>query len=453
MLYTPGISAQAFGKDFLWGVAISAAQNEGAAHADGRSPSIWDVFARRNGKIKGGAVKPGDACDFYYRYKDDLMLVKALGFRVFRFSISWSRILPEGMGRVNKDGAAFYHRLIDECLSLDIIPMITLYHWDLPQELQKQGGWTSHQMLKWFSRFTTVCAEEFGAKVKYWIVLNEPMGFTSLGYMLGMHAPGKTGLSQFLPAIHNAALCQAEGGRILRSMIPQAHIGTSYSCSEILPYTQKEEDVLAAKRTDALVNRLFIEPALGRGYPQMDGFPLLDKLHLHNKAWKYTERMQFNFDFIGLQNYFPLTVKYNALIPHLHASEVKAKTRKVPHTDMGWEINAESFYRIIKRFWLYGGVKQIMITEGGAAFKDELVHGIVNDENRTAYFQQYLSALLKAKREGVHLSGYLAWTLMDNFEWAEGYQARFGLVHLDMRTGLRTIKNSGYWFRDFLRGY
>jgi beta-glucosidase len=378
------------------------------------------------------------------------MLVKALGFKVFRFSIAWSRILPEGIGRVNKEGLAFYHRLIDECLKLNLVPYVTLYHWDLPEALQKEGGWASHQMLKWFTRFTTVCVDEFGDKVKNWIVLNEPMGFTTLGYMLGVHAPGKIGLKGYMSAIHNAALCQAEGGRIIRANTRGSHIGTSFSCSEIMPYTDSNADVLAAKRADALLNRLFIEPSLGRGYPSDIDFPFLEKLHLHTKAWKYKERMQFNFDFIGVQNYFALTVKYNALIPYLHASEVKATKRKVPHTAMGWEINADSFYRMIKRFWLYGGVKEIIITEGGACFTDHLSNGMVNDVQRIDYFKQYLGAALKAKKEGVNLNGYLAWTLTDNFEWSEGVNARFGLVHLDFNTQLRTIKNSGYWFRDFL---
>lgn len=443
--------SSSFGPDFQWGVAMAAQQNEGAYQEEGRGLSIWDVFSRRQGKIKGGG-KPYEACDFYHRYKDDLVLVKALGFSVFRFSISWSRILPEGTGRVNREGIAFYHRLIDECLLLGLIPYITLYHWDLPHALQKNGGWTSHQMLKWFTRFVTVCAEEYGAKVKNWIVLNEPAGFTSLGYMLGMHAPGKTGLGNFFPAVHNAVLCQAEGGRILRSLVPRANIGTAFSCSEVMPHTQREEDLLAARRVDALLNRLFIEPALGRGYPQEDHFPLLDKLHLHSKAWKYTDRMTFSFDFIGIQNYFPVTVKYNALIPYLHASEVKARARKVPCTDMGWEINADSFYRILKRFWLYGGVKKIIVTEGGASFKDQLVNGAVHDLKRIDYFNSYLSAMLRARKEGVNIGGYFAWTLTDNFEWTEGYLSRFGLVHVDFHTQLRTIKDSGYWFRDFLKG-
>lgn len=238
----------------------------------------------------------------------------------------------------------------------------------------------------------------------------------------------------------------------MRDAVSKAKIGTTFSCSEVMPFSKKEPDVLAAKRVDALMNRLFIEPALGRGYPEVENFPLLDKIHLHNKAWKYQERMQFNFDFIGIQNYFPITVKYNSLIPYIHASEVKATQRKVPVTGMGWEINADSLYWMIKRFWLYGSVKEIMITEGGAAFKDQLVNGTVNDQARIDYFQQYLAAALRAKKEGVNLSGYFAWTLTDNFEWSEGYAARFGLVHTDFKTQLRTIKNSGYWFRDFLAG-
>ncbi|HEV2481956.1 MAG TPA: GH1 family beta-glucosidase [Puia sp.] len=444
------LNAKEFGDDFLWGVAMAAIQNEGAWNGYGKGPSIWDAFSRRQGKIKGGG-KPTVACDFYHRYKDDILLAKALGFTVFRFSLSWARILPEGIGRVNKEGVAFYHKVIEECLKLGMIPYVTLYHWDLPVVLEKEGGWTSHLMLKWFTRFATLCATEFGPTVKNWIVLNEPFGFTSLGYMLGRHAPGRMGLSNFLPAIHHAALAQAEGGRIIRQHVPEAHIGTTFSCSEIVPYTNSAEDIAAAGRMDILMNRLFIEPALGRGYPRED-FKFLERLELHNRSWKYTERMTFNFDFIGIQNYFPVVIRYNPLIPIVQASEVRAPGRGVPHTAMGWEINPDSFYRILKRFWLYGGVKEIIVSESGAAFKDEVVGGIVDDQPRIDYYQQYLLALLRAKKEGVNIKGFFAWTLMDNFEWAEGYKARFGLIHVDFETQLRTIKRSGYWFRDWLSG-
>jgi len=320
-----------------------------------------------------------------------------------------------------------------------------------PPRTGKKGGWTNYYVNKWFNRFVTICAETYGEKVKDWIIINEPFGFTSLGYMLGKHAPGKMGMDNFLPAIHHTALAQAEGGRIIRQLVPNAHIGTTFSCSQIIPYTDKQEDVDAANRVDILMNRLFIEPALGKGYPVDDSFKFLEKLQLHNKSWKYTDRLRFDFDFIGLQYYFPVVVKYNSLVPYVQATEVKAASRKVPYTAMGWEINPESFYKTIKRFWLYGGVKEIIITENGSAFKDTIKNGVIDDVERIHYFQQHLQAMLRAKKEGVNIKGYFAWTLMDNFEWSEGFNARFGLIHVDFKTQLRTIKNSGYWWRDFLR--
>jgi len=443
-------TARDFGKNFQWGVAIAAAQNEGAADLYGKGPSIWDVYSKRVGKIKGGG-KPAIGCDFYHRYKDDLLLAKALGFNSFRFSISWARILPDGIGKVNKEGIIFYQQLIDECLLLGLTPFVTLYHWDLPQELEKRGGWTTYLITRWFGRYVTICAEAFGSKVKNWIILNEPTGFTALGYMLGNHAPGKKGLDNYLPAVHHAAMAQAEGGRIIRKLVPNAHIGTTFSFSQVLPFSNKKEDVEAANRVDILMNRMFLEPALGKGYPVDDSFKLLEKFQMKNKTWKYTERLHFDFDFIGVQYYFPVVIRYNNLIPILQASEVKPASRKVPTTAMGWEVNADSFYRTIKRIWMHGGVKEIIITENGSFYKDVLKNGVINDTERIAYFQQHLQAVLKAKKEGVNIKGYFAWTLMDNFEWSEGYNARFGLVQVDFKTQLRTIKNSGYWWRDFLR--
>jgi len=444
------ISAKDFGKNFQWGVAMAAAQNEGAAAIDGRGPSIWDQFAKRVGKIKGGK-NPSVCCDFYHRYKDDLLLVKALGFSVFRFSISWSRIIPDGSGRINKDGINFYHRVIDECLELGLTPYVTLYHWDLPYELEKKGGWTNYLVTKWLAKFVTVCAEAYGEKVKNWIILNEPFGFTSLGYMLGKHAPGKTGLDNFLPAIHHAAMAQAEGGRLIRKLVKAAHIGTTFSMSRIIPFTDKKEDIAAANRIDTLMNRLFLEPAIGKGYPRDESIRFLEKLHITYKGWKYTERLHFDFDFIGIQYYFPVVIRYNKLVPLLQASQVKAKARKAPHTAMGWDVDADSFYKVIKKVWLYGAVKEIIITENGACYKDELKNGVIDDKERIAYFEEHLKAVLRAKKEGVNVKGYFAWTLMDNFEWSEGFTTRFGLVHTDFKTQLRTIKNSGYWWRDFLK--
>lgn len=390
------------------------------------------------------------ACDFYHRYPEDIALVKLLGFSDFRFSISWPRILPYGDGMVNEEGIRFYHHVIDECLAQGLTPYITLYHWDLPEALEEEGGWTAFGINAAFNAFVTLCAKTYGDKVKNWIVLNEPFGFTSLGYMLGVHAPGKTGLTNFFSAVHHTAIAQADGGRILRAEVPNANIGTTYSCSEIIPYTQSESDILAASRVDCLMNRLFIEPALGMGYPGEE-WEVMEKFAISHSTWRHTERLTFDFDFIGLQNYFPLTIKYNAFIPVLQAWEVKAKSRKKPHTAMGWEVNADSFYNIIKQFGAYPKVKNLMITENGAAYLDKLVDGEVKDEERIAYFESYLAAVLKAKEEGLNITGYMAWTLMDNFEWAEGYNARFGLVYNDFKTQQRTIKSSGYWWQDFLK--
>ncbi|MDQ7949925.1 MAG: GH1 family beta-glucosidase [Pedobacter sp.] len=442
------ISSKDFGKEFLWGVATAAAQIEGAAESYGRGPSIWDTFSQRSGKIKKGH-RPTLACDFYHRFKEDIALVKLLGFKVFRFSISWSRLLPNGRGQVNPEGIAFYHQVIDECLLQGLMPYVTLYHWDLPEKLSKEGGWTAFSINADFNEFVLLCAKTYGDKVKNWIVLNEPLGFTSLGYMLGIHAPGQTGLSNFLSSVLHVAIAQADGGRILRAEVASAHIGTTFSCSEIIPYTQQEADLIAARRMDCLMNRLFIEPTLGMGFPDAD-WDVLEKFIIGRSTWRYQERMTFDFDFIGLQNYFPMVVKFNSFVPIIQAWEVKARYRKKPYTSMGWEINADSFYHILKQFAAYPGIKEIMITEGGAAFADQFENEKINDQQRIAYFQDYLSALLRAKNEGLPITGYLAWTLMDNFEWAEGYQAKFGLVHNDFKTQKRTVKESGYWWKRFL---
>lgn len=441
----------AFGKDFQWGVSIAAAQNEGAVDADGKGPSIWDVFAARRGRIKSGH-RPHAGCDFYNRYCEDIFLAKSLGFNAFRFSISWPRILPEGTGKVNPEGIAYYHSVIDTCLEAGLTPFVTLYHWDLPHALQQQGGWVSILADSWFAAYVRVCTGAFGNKVKNWIILNEPISFTALGYMLGIHAPGKRGITNFLPAVHNAAMAQATGGLIVRSEVRGANIGTSFSFSEVLPFSNAADDEAAAEKVDIMMNRLFIEPLLTGQYPVGTDFPLLDKLYFRNKAWRYTDRLKFDFDFIGLQSYFPVVVKHSSLVPYIQATQVRAADRNVPQTDLGWEINAASFYRTIKRVGAYEGVKKILITENGAAYNDVVQNGLVADHRRAGYFEEHLRALLQAKKEGVPVEGYFAWTLTDNFEWAEGYHPRFGLVHVNHQTQERTVKLSGRWWQSFLTG-
>jgi beta-glucosidase len=440
-------SAKDFGTDFRWGTATAAFQVEGALNEQGRGPSIWDTFTRKKGKIKNDHHAE-IACDFYNRYESDLELVAQLGFKEFRFSISWSRILPEGTGAVNQGGVDFYNRVIDKCLSLHIEPWITLYHWDLPQALEDRGGWKNRNILDWFSEYVSLCAHTFGSKVRNWIVLNEPMAVAGLGYTTGMHAPGKKGILNFLPVVHHLALCQAEGGRIIRDIVPAAYIGTALSCSHVQPFSQSSKDIRAAKRADAIMNRLFLEPALGMGYP-VDVFPFLKGISKYMKAGD-EQKLAFDFDFIGLQNYFRIIVKHSYFAPVLWLEEVSAKKRNVPLTAMGWEIAPDGMYEILKQFGKYTNIREIVISENGAAFEDVLKDGRVEDTQRIQFFQEYLASILKAKKEGVNVGGYLAWSLLDNFEWAEGYGPRFGLVYVDYESQQRTIKDSGKWFAGFL---
>ena len=437
-----------FGTDFRWGTATAAFQIEGAVKKDGRGASVWDTFTHKKGKIRNNE-NADIACDFYHKYEQDLELVKQLGFTEFRFSISWSRLLPKGIGAVNQKGIDFYNELIDKCLDLNIVPWITLYHWDLPQALEDRGGWKSREIINWFGEYVTLCASHFGDRVKNWIVLNEPMAVAGLGYTTGLHAPGKKGLWNFLPVVHHLALCQAEGGRILRAQVADAYIGTALSCSFVEAFTANSRDIKAAKRADAVMNRLFLEPLLGLGYP-VDSFSYLSNIEKYMLKGD-DEKLQFDFDFIGVQNYFSVVVKHSFRVPVLWLKEVPAKLRNVPTTAMGWEVSPEGMYKILKQFSKYEGVRDIVITESGAAFQDLLVNGTVDDHERVSFFQQYLASILKAKQEGVKVKGYLAWALMDNFEWAEGYEARFGLVHVDFDTQKRTIKKSGEWFSGFLK--
>lgn len=440
-------SKKAFGSNFKWGVSTAAYQIEGACDVDGKGASIWDKFCATNGKISKGE-SGSIACDFYNRLNDDIDLMHQLKIPNFRFSLSWSRIFPQGTGQVNQQGVDFYHRLIDKCLSLGIDPWITLYHWDLPYALELKGGWRNREIVTWFTEFVTFCIKTYGQKVKYWMVLNEPIVFTGAGHFLGIHAPGRTGFKNFLPAVHHAALCQAEGGRIIKSLKPDAEVGTTFSCSYIEPFRDLTRDHLAAKRVDAVLNRLFIEPLLGLGYPISD-VPFLSKINKYMQPGD-AEKLKFDFDFIGIQNYTREIVKHAVFTPFIWANIVKATKRKVPVTLMDWEVYPPSLYKMLKQFSGYKGIKKLLVTENGAAFEDYIEGGKIKDKERQAYLQSHIAEVLKAKEEGVNVQGYFVWTFTDNFEWAEGYRPRFGLVHVDFDTQKRTVKSSGYWFRQFL---
>ena len=437
-----------FGEDFKWGVSSAAHQTEGAHLTDGKGPSIWDHFSSQKGKIADNH-NANHSSDFYNLYPQDIDILSSLSIPNFRFSISWPRVMPDGI-TVNSKGLDFYHRVIDKCIENGIEPWVTLYHWDLPLALHKKGGWENREVVAWFSDYVQLCAREFGGKVKHWMVLNEPMVFTGAGYFLGLHAPGHRGLGRFLKAVHHAALAQAKGGRILKQELPYLQVGTTFSCSYLTPFSDSNRDVIALKRADALLNRLFIEPSLGMGYPVKD-LPLLERMEKYFYA-NDEKNLQFDFDFIGIQNYTREVIKHSWFTPLIHAKIIPPKKRGVESTVMNWEIYPEGIYEMLKKFGAYRGVRKIIVTENGAAFPDKIINGNVNDVKRIDFLKNYIEQVLRAKNEGIPVDGYFIWTFTDNFEWAEGYHPRFGIVHVDFETQQRTIKDSGLWYKGFLEG-
>ena len=434
--------------DFVWGVSTSAYQTEGAHNMDGKGPSIWDTFTHEQKSKIRGKQNADVACDFYNLYEDDLILMKSLGINHFRFSLSWSRIIPEGTGTINQKGIAFYDKLIDSCLKHGITPWVTLYHWDIPQALENKGGWTNREVVGWFTEYTAVCVKYFGDRIKHWMVMNEPMVFVGAGYFLGLHAPGRRGMKNFLPAIHHTVLSMCEGARVIKARYPDAEVGTTFSCSHIEPYRELEKDYIAAHKVDALLNRMFIEPVLGMGYPVDVLKPLRDIQQYILPGDEH--RMRFDFDFIGVQNYTRELVKHSWFTPYLRARLITAPNRNVPHTLMNWEIYPESIYQMIKKFDKYPGIKKIIITENGAAFEDRHHDTIISDHLRTTFLKDHIRQVLRAKAEGAKVEGYFVWTWTDNFEWAEGYHPRFGLIYTDFKTLRRIVKESGQWYGEFI---
>lgn len=437
-----------FGDSFNWGVSTAAYQIEGAHYVDGKGPSIWDKFSQKKRNILLGE-NGNEACNFYQKFEEDIALIRQLNIPIYRFSISWSRVFPDGIGQVNPKGIDFYNRLINSCLAQGVVPWVTLYHWDLPDALQQKGGWVNRSIVQWFSEFVECCIKNFGDRVKHWMILNEPMVFTGAGYFLGVHAPGKKGLGNFLAAAHHAALCQAEGGRIVRSLCVDAKIGTTFSYSHLEPYRPNlVRDIKATAKVDALLNRMFIEPLLGMGYPTKD-LAVLNRIERYMKPDDEVN-LAFEMDFIGLQNYTRELIKYSPFVPFVNAKIIKASKRNVPFTQMDWEVYPPSIYEALKKFNNYPAIKEIIVTENGVAFKDALENGRIEDTARVNYLNDHIEQVLRAKKEGVKVNGYFVWTLMDNFEWAEGFTPKFGLIHIDFKTQQRIVKDSGKWYAQFL---
>jgi beta-glucosidase len=442
------LTKQDFGDDFTWGVAHASYQVEGAWDVDGKGPSIWDTFTHGGGRVRNRAT--GDvACDFYHRYEGDTDLVRELGFDAQRLSISWPRVLPDGTGRINEPGLDFYDRVVDACLERGVEPWVTLYHWDLPQALQDRGGWADRDVVGWFEDYVQVVAERLGDRVKDWMVFNEPCSFLVVGHLLGYHAPGTRSLRRFLAGTHHVNLAQAAGARVLRATVADANVGTTHIVTPMRSTHDTERDRRAKASIDVIANRIFWEPNLGLGYP-IDDAPLIKGITKHLRPGD-DDAIRVDWDFVGVQYYQRQLVKPWP-VPLLRGVPWISKDhRRYEITAMGWEVQPDGLYESLARWHGYG-VGKLIVTENGAAFPDRLVDGAVHDDRRTAFYRAHLAEVRRAIADGMDVGGYFCWSLMDNFEWAEGYDPRFGLVHVDFATQQRTIKDSGRWFQQFLAG-
>ncbi|UOB16448.1 glycoside hydrolase family 1 protein [Abyssalbus ytuae] len=426
---------------FRWGVATSAFQIEGAYNKDGKGLSIWDNFTKKTTRIKDRS-NAHTTIDFYNRYKEDINIAKNIGFEIFRFSVSWSRILPDGSGKINQKGIDFYNNVINYCLETGIEPWITTYHWDLPLELEKKGGWANREIVDWYRNYVIILRNNFADRVKNWILINEGIVFTGGGYLLGLHAPGKRSINKFVAGIHHVLLSQAEGLRVLKQF-PGQNVGTAISCTKIDAYNNKKSNIKTAKRIDALMNRIFIEPHLGMGYP-MDTLPLLKRINKYYRAGD-EEKIIADFDFWGIQTYAREVVKRAWYIPYLGAVLVNPKKRKAIPSVMGWETYTEGVAYFIERFSKYNPKKTLWVTECGIALDDN-----ENEKLRIDYYTTIINNLYKLKMKGINVKGILIWTLVDNFEWAEGYIPKFGIIGFEKETLKRIFKKSSLWFKDIL---
>ncbi|MBW1710066.1 MAG: beta-glucosidase [Deltaproteobacteria bacterium] len=442
------MTAVTFPEDFLWGAATASYQIEGAANEDGKGVSIWDKFSHTPGKIKDGST--GDvACDHYHRYRDDVALMKRLKLRGYRFSISWPRILPGGKGRVNLEGLDFYSLLVDELLAANITPMATLYHWDLPQALEDRGGWANRDIASWFAEYTFAVVKHLGDRVKFWITLNEPQIFAILGYLFGSHAPGVANLHNYFPLSHNVNLAHGYGVEAIRSETRQAQVGTVFQTPPIHPATNSREDARAARNMDGLLNRWYTEPVLLGRYPE-DILKLLNTIDLKIETGDL-EKISQPLDFVGLNVYTRMFARHDPNVPFIESTlATDHKIQDAQYTAMGWEVYPQAIYESLMRFKEEWGDPVVYVTENGAAFEDSLKDGEINDSRRVQYLQKYLAATQKAMSDGVKVKGYFVWTLIDNFEWTEGYTQRFGIVYVDYATQKRIPKASAHWYRDLI---
>jgi beta-glucosidase len=440
---TASTSAEGAASPFLWGASASAYQIEGAIREDGRGPSIWDTFCAVPGNVRNGE-SGAVACDFYHHYEQDIDLMRELGLDVFRFSISWPRVLPTGRGRVNGPGLDFYDRLVDALLGAGIAPFVTLYHWDLPQPLQDAGGWPERATAEAFADYAATVGRRLGDRVRFWTTHNEPYCQPWLGHVEGLHAPGHRDLSEGVAALHHLLLSHGLAVEALRRECPQADIGVVLDSWPAHPATDDPRDRAAAWEADGIRNRLVFDPILRGAYPE-DVLARLGPAQPPLRAGDLAV-ISAPLDFVGINNYSRTVVRADPV----DGSPVTLEAAP-PVTAAGWEIYPEGMFEVLTRLHHEYAVESIYVTESGAAFDDVRTHdGAVRDPGRISYLARYLDAVLRARGAGVPVHGFFVWSLLDNFEWNEGFSKRFGLVYVDFSTLERVPKSSFTWYRKVI---
>ena len=434
-----------FPEDFIWGAATAAYQIEGAWAEDGKGESIWDRFSHTIGKVKGAAT--GDvACDSYHRYKEDIALLKAMNLTSYRFSISWPRIQPDGSGTSNSKGLDYYKRLTDALLEAKIRPLPTLYHWDLPQRLEEAGGWPNRDLAARFTDYAELTVRALGDRISHWCIFNEPWVFTFLGYGWGIHAPARKNFAECMRATHVVNIAQGQAFRAIKAINPKFQVGTAYSMANCEPASKSDADRLAADRAHALGNVWFLHPALHGEYPK--AFPGDNPLELMGVKSGDMELCRAPLDFLGINYYRRQLVSAIAPGAGEDATGVhNFDANQGPLTEFAWEVWPDSFHDLVFRISREYKTTPIEITENGCSYLDTPdEHGRIPDERRIQFMRGYLHALGRAMLHGANVRAYHHWSLLDNFEWAEGYSQRFGLTYVDFRTQKRTIKDSGRWY-------
>ena len=428
-------------KRFYLGTASAAYQIEGATTQDGRGPSIWDEYVKVPGAIENGDT--GDtACDHYNRYAEDVAIMEKLGLNAYRFSISWSRVLPKGRGKVNKKGLMFYSNLVDRLLEASITPFVTLNHFDLPQALQDEdGGWLRREVYRDFVEFTELVTHELGDRVKHWTTFNEPWELAWQGYHTGEDAPGlRLGVREALLASHNVYLSHGEAVPVIRQNVPDAEVGIVIHLNHVESASNKPEDIAAAKRWEGCQNRWYLDPLYHGEYPD-------DMLKIYGSLAPEVqkgdmEKIQQPLDYLGLNMYRRSVIADGADLPPVNIKRVNPPGE---YSEMGWEVYPKGIYDILTWTHQHYRINKIYVTENGVAYNDPVTpEGRCHDSKRVYYLREHIKQTLKAREEGVPVNGYFAWSTLDNFEWAYGYNMRFGVIHVDYKTQKRTIKDSGY---------